>query len=135
MPRRGYRTVAAIAVFAAVSACGTLAERQDAVSTTAVRFERDLSDRRPESLCSALAPVTRDELEQAAEQPCHEAITGEELPAAGAVRHVDVYGGQALVVLEHDTLFLAHFPTGWKISAAGCTPVPQQPYQCKIKGR
>ena len=34
----------------------------------------------------------------------------------------------------HDTVFLAHFPTGWKITAAGCRPRPQRPYQCEIKG-
>ncbi|WP_431945166.1 hypothetical protein [Actinacidiphila sp. bgisy167] len=136
MPRRRHAPMAAaVALAAAVSACGTLAERQDAASTVAESFERALSDQRSGALCSALAPTTRDELEQTAKQPCEEAILRAELPQAGDVRHVDVYGGQARVVLERDTLFLAHFPTGWKVSAAGCTPVPQQPYRCEIKGR
>ncbi|MDX3235045.1 hypothetical protein PV392_04970 [Streptomyces sp. ME03-5709C] len=136
MPRRRYGAMAAgLALVAAVSACGGLTERQDAVSTAAARFEQAWGEQRFGALCSALAPATRDELEQAAKQPCRTAISEEELTAAGEVRHVDVYGGQARVVLEHDTLFLAHFPSGWKISAAGCAPVPQQPYQCKIKGR
>ncbi|WP_431962503.1 hypothetical protein [Actinacidiphila sp. bgisy160] len=125
----------AITLVAVVSACGTLAERRDDASTAVVRFEQALGAQRPGKGCAALAPATRDELEQAAGQPCHDAISQEKLPRAGAVRHVDVYGGQARVILEHDTVFLAHFPTGWKISAAGCTPVPRQPYQCEIKGR
>ncbi|MFI5519963.1 hypothetical protein [Streptomyces platensis] len=88
--------------------------------------------------CAALAPATREELEETAKSGCgpaiSQAIEGQELPASGAVRGLDVYGEQARVVLAEDTVFLAHFPTGWKVTAAGCRPRPQRPYQCEIKG-
>ncbi|MEV5886330.1 hypothetical protein AB0L74_27060 [Streptomyces sp. NPDC052020] len=61
-------------------------------------------------------------------------MSEQQLPQAGAVRTVDVYGGQARVVLGHDTVFLARFPAGWKVTAAGCRPRADQPYQCEIKG-
>jgi hypothetical protein len=38
------------------------------------------------------------------------------------------------VVLERDTVFLSRFPTGWKVTAAGCVPRPGRPYQCAVKG-
>ncbi|MET9426411.1 hypothetical protein [Streptomyces sp. NPDC003036] len=126
--------IGVLAVLTAVSACGTLPERRDEVSTEVTRFEQALGAGQRERLCAALAPATREELEQSAKTRCVEAIEEQELPVAGAVRGVDVYGDQARVVLERDTVFLAHFPTGWKVTAAGCQPRPQRPYACEIKG-
>ncbi|MEV7996398.1 hypothetical protein AB0O67_32265 [Streptomyces sp. NPDC086077] len=118
-----------------VSACGSMSGRRDGVTHEVQRFERALDADQYERLCTALAPATREELEQSAQGGrCVQVIGEQGLPAAGAVRGVDVYGDQARVVLEHDTVFLAHFPTGWKVTAAGCLPRPQRPYQCEIKG-
>ncbi|MEU5576193.1 hypothetical protein ABZ791_03245 [Streptomyces huasconensis] len=63
--------------------------------------------------CAAPAPGTRDELEHSSELPCPEA---------------------SLPLTDRDTLFLSSFPGGWKAIAAGCTPRPEKPYQCRIKG-
>lgn len=123
-----------VVVLAMAGACGTPSERRDGVTAQVARFERALDAGQHERLCTVLAPSTRDELEQSAKRPCAQAIGEQDLPAAGPVRRVDVYGEQARVVLDHDTVFLAHFPTGWKVTAAGCTPRPQRPYQCEIKG-
>ncbi|MBQ0998701.1 MULTISPECIES: hypothetical protein [Streptomyces] len=126
--------VMAVVLLATAGACATPAERRDAVTAQVTRFEQALDAEQPRRLCAALAPTTREELEQSAGHPCDRAIGEQRLPPAGPVRHVDVYGEQARVVLAHDTVFLAHFPTGWKITAAGCRPRPQRPYQCEIKG-
>ncbi|MFI9306898.1 hypothetical protein [Streptomyces triculaminicus] len=117
------------------TACGSLDERRDDARAAAVRFEQALRGGRTAVLCAVLAPGTREEVEQSAEEPCDRAVEGERLPAGGTVRHMDVYGDQARAVLEHDTLFLAHFDAGWKVTAAGCEPRGEQPYQCEIKGR
>ncbi|MEU9212187.1 hypothetical protein AB0D27_30680 [Streptomyces sp. NPDC048415] len=136
MSGRWYRAdlVVVVVALATVSACGTLSERRDGVTAEVTRFEQALHAAQHERLCAALAPATREELEQSAKSRCEQAIGEQELPAAGAVRGVAVYGDQAQVVLEHDTVFLAHFPAGWKVTAAGCRPRPQRPYQCEIKG-
>ncbi|MFD9902955.1 hypothetical protein ACFWX4_01590, partial [Streptomyces sp. NPDC059063] len=81
-----------------------------------------------------LAPGTRDELERSAELPCVRALPDAGLPAGSGVRSVDVYGLRARVVTDRDTLFLSSFPDGWKVTAAGCTPRAEKPYQCLIKG-
>ncbi|MGQ4388544.1 hypothetical protein [Streptomyces sp. SAS_270] len=73
-------------------------------------------------------------MEQSAGSPCTKALPEEQLSYAGAVRKVHVYGRQAQVVLGTDTLFLSVFPAGWRVTAAGCVPRPEQPYQCKVKG-
>ncbi|GHG61291.1 hypothetical protein GCM10018779_28970 [Streptomyces griseocarneus] len=117
------------------TACGSPHERRDDAHAAAVRFEQALGAGRTAVLCAALAPGTREEVEQSAEGPCDRAVERDKLPAGGAVRHVDVYGDQAQAVLEHDTVFLAHFDDGWKVTAAGCEPHGEEPYQCEIKGR
>jgi hypothetical protein len=61
-------------------------------------------------------------------------VLEEELPAAGEVTGTDVYGQWAQVRLTGDTVFLAVFPDGWRVVAAGCTPRPERPYDCVLKG-
>ncbi|WP_409055709.1 hypothetical protein [Streptomyces sp. SYP-A7185] len=135
---RGAGPVALVAVLAAVlSGCGSVQERADAASAAALGFRETLRTTHGARGCAALAPGTREELEQNAELPCARALSDAGLPAADtadAVRVVDVYGRQARVVTDHDTLFLSSFPGGWKITATGCTERPDLPYQCLIKG-
>ncbi|MGW0605791.1 hypothetical protein [Streptomyces sp. NPDC002640] len=121
-----------------IGACGAVEERRHAAQAEATRFALDRDAGRHALLCAALAPGTRDELEETARSGCRDAIRQaieeDDLPAAGAVRAVDVWGDRARVVLEGDTLFLSRFPGGWKVTAAGCEPRPDQPYRCGIKG-
>ena len=94
---------------------------------TAVRAE-------PSAACGLLAPDTREELE-ATSGPCAQAIAKAGVPQPGPVLDVQVYGLDAMVRLEHDTMFLALFDRGWRVTAAGCTPQEQhRPYSCQIKG-
>lgn len=44
--------------------------------------------------CAAPAPQTRQELQESAKTPCPKALFEEQLPHAGAVREVQVYGGR-----------------------------------------
>ncbi|MGN9790638.1 hypothetical protein ACTMTU_05975 [Streptomyces sp. OZ13] len=128
------RAAAVAALVLATSACGSLDERRDDVTAEVTAFEQALGADEFARMCAALAPETLEELEQSGKSPCEQAIGEAELTEAGAVRRVDVYGDQARVVLEKDTVFLSHFPTGWKVTAAGCTPREGRPYQCELKG-
>ncbi|MFF4006839.1 hypothetical protein [Streptomyces sp. NPDC001717] len=47
---------------------------------------------------------------------------------------MEAYGRQALMRMSGDTLFLAQFTGGGKAVAAGCTPRPDKPYRCLLKG-
>lgn len=88
----------------------------------------------PATACSMLAPETLRELEDTS-GPRPQALAYADLPAAGKVLEVDVYGLDARVRMEHDTVFLALFDTGWQVTAAGCTPAKQdRPYSCDVKG-
>ncbi|WP_229864777.1 hypothetical protein [Streptomyces spinoverrucosus] len=119
----------------ALGGCGSAGERSVDASAAATEFERLLSSADFKGLCAALAPETRSELAESEKTSCAEAIAAQDIPFGGAVRKVDVYGRQARVVLESDTLFLSQFRDGWKVVAAGCTPRSGGlPYQCTIKG-
>ncbi len=123
----------AAALLGALTGCGVDA-REDAAVEAASRFEASLRATDTAKGCAALAPGTRDELEQSTDKSCVRALPEAGLPLAGEVRAVDVYGRQARVVTDQDTLFLSSFPGGWKVTAAGCTARPEKPYQCLIKG-
>ncbi|MFH8701413.1 hypothetical protein [Streptomyces chartreusis] len=119
---------------AVLTACSTPGERETAASAAAERFANNVRHSDGTRACAALAPETRQELEQSAKTSCAKAILDEQLPDAGALQGIEVYGQQARAVLTADTLFLSSFPAGWMITAAGCVPRPHQPYQCQVKG-
>lgn len=87
-----------------------------------------------QTACAVLAPATKSELEQSSGKACPSAILEERLPDAGAVRSAAVYGSMAQVRLAGDTVFVAKFKAGWKVMAAGCSPVPGHPYDCDLQG-
>ena len=102
--------------------------------SVARRFHGALADNEPAVACELLAPGTRRELEQSSETSCPQALADAGLPHAATATTVDVYGSNARVVLDGDTLFLARFGTEWKVTAAGCKARPGLPYDCDVKG-
>jgi len=106
------------------------------VADTATRFLAAAASA-PESGCDLLAPATLEQLESDDEQ-CADAI-GEVgsggTPTSGEPR-VEVYGRDAIVRWADQTLFLANFDAGWRVTAAGCEPRGKDlPYDCTIEGR
>lgn len=117
-----------------LSGCGSVRERTDAASTVAVQLLTAVQAEDGAAACAALAPETLSELEESADKPCATAILEEDLPAPAPVTSADVYGQWAQVVLSDDTVFLAMFPGGWRVVAAGCTPRTDRPYDCTLQG-
>ena len=117
-----------------LAGCASAGDREDAAADGAVRVLAAVDAQDGAGACAALAPDTVEEIEQSAGQPCAEAVLDEDLPAPGRVVGADVYGQWAQVRLDDDTLFLAVFPDGWRVVAAGCTPRGKQPYDCRIGG-
>lgn len=116
-----------------LSACSTggAAAAEDAVSG----FQQALiSD--PAKACDLLAPASLQELEKSSEMDCESALQDADLPDGGSPQHTDIAGHSARVVLDTDTVFLSLFDDGWKITAAGCEPPPDDslPYDCTVKG-
>ena len=84
--------------------------------------------------CGLLAPETLEALEDA-DGPCAGALADRLEPATGQAESAEVYGKDAVVRLASDTIFLARFPDGWRVTAAGCTRQQDgRPYECTVKG-
>ncbi|MGB8940360.1 MAG: DUF6766 family protein [Streptomyces sp.] len=91
----------AVVLLALLGGCGSVQEREDSASAAVVHFQENLRTPDTERGCAALAPGTREELEQNAELPCARALSDAGLPEAGTadeVRVVDMYGRRARVV-------------------------------------
>ena len=117
-----------------VAGCASVGDREAAASATAVRMLSAVAVKDGASACAALAPRTRSSLQDSAGTSCDKAILDEQLPAPGTVAGADVYGQWAQVRLPGDTVFLAMFPGGWRVVAAGCTPRNSRPYDCTLQG-
>jgi len=101
------------------------------VQQVAAAFENPSGD--PQGRCALLAPATLAALESDASAPCAQVITAVAL-GGGTARAVEVWGDGAQVRLTADTVFLTETGTGWKVTAAGCEPRGEQPYDCEVEG-
>ncbi len=96
-------------------------------------FEAALERGDASAACDLLAPPTRDELEQSQGEECATALQQQELPAGGETADVQVFGDEAFARMQGDVLFLTNVAGTWMVSAAGCTPQADQPYDCEVK--
>ena len=118
-------------VTAAVVLAGCARAEEPAVEQAATAFEDPAGD--PEARCDLLAPAVRAAFESQESARCSEAI--QDLPTqAGRVESVAIWGGEAQVRMDGDTVFLTDTGAGWRITAAVCTPQPEAPYDCEVEG-
>jgi hypothetical protein len=118
----------------ATAACGSVDDRGATASDAAVRLLQAVDSKDGAAACTLLAPETASELTRSAGKSCAEAILDEDLPEPDAVAGTEVYGQWAQVRLAGDTMFLAAFPGGWRVVAAGCNPQGEKPYDCTLQG-
>jgi hypothetical protein len=100
----------------------------------AVLFHQDAGGGELESACSMLAPATVEKLEGKEPGSCARQLERLGLDEAARVLDARSFGNSAQVILEGDTVFLTRSGSGWKITAAGCTPRGERPYDCELEG-
>ena len=128
---RNHRRLVALACAASLCASGCAGSQDDAATTAALRLLDAAAAGDGVAACAALAAPTRDELEQSSGKPCEEAVLEEELGGDGSAS-VEVFDTMAQVVVGAETVFLSRYDGRWRVVAAGCTPVPDRPYDCSI---
>lgn len=97
-----------LAVLLAASCSSRTDERpraEQAVNQFHAAFKKDDGA----AACALLAPQTRHEVEKSAEAPCDQAITDADLPDLGRLQATDVYGNEARIVADGDTVFVSDF--------------------------
>jgi hypothetical protein len=118
----------------ALGGCATTSPDAHAAEEAAVGFHRALDGADDSAACRLLAPRTVSEVEERSSGACEDALRAMDLPSAGDVVSAGAYGLSAQVILRGDTVFLSLTPSGWLVTAAGCTRVPDQPYDCVVRG-
>jgi hypothetical protein len=131
---RTLRLLGLTALAAVLGGCGTLGPDTAGAAGAAEAFHVATAHGDGAAACSRLSVRVADELEQSAGAPCAQAVLSADVPAASQVREVQVWGGRGLVVLDHDVVFVAEFDAGWRVTAAGCSPRKDRPYDCTVKG-
>ncbi len=98
----------------------------------AVRFARSS----PTDACGLLAPETVESVESHGGTDCPQGLAQLHLPTGTQVRGVEVAGEGAQVMMADQVIFLARFPEGWRVTAAGCIRNdvdPAVPYDCEVE--
>jgi uncharacterized protein YjbJ (UPF0337 family) len=118
----------------AVALAGCTATPERASVTSAARaFVGEVRSGQGDSACGLLTDDARSSVPGATDQSCADAITGVK-EQAGDITAVQVWGDAAQVRIAGDVLFLRKVAGKWRVRAAGCTPQPQGPYDCKVGG-
>lgn len=130
---RGRWTATAALIALLVGAgCGTEDSERDARRTVEA-FYAALAEEDGARACGRLSEQTASRLERSAGRPCEEAVLELGLSASGVVE-TSVWVTSAQVSLRTgETVFLGETTSGWRISAAGCDPVPGLPYECELE--
>jgi hypothetical protein len=126
-------TAGVIAVTLLPVLAGCAATSRSEVTGVVTRFYRAYEHRDGAAACALLAPETRRSVAESADAACASALLDEPLPRPGQASSASVYGDQAQVRLDRDTVFLARFADGWKLVAVGCRPRPERPYDCDVE--
>lgn len=136
-PRRRGRgrvaTALATVGLAVLAGCGADVERTEAARAADAFTASGAQD--PAAACARLAPRALEDVEE--EGPCASALREAGLPPAGRRLGVTVAGHSAQVRYTGDTVFLARFDDGWRVTAAGCRRAaadPAVPYDCTVDG-
>ena len=127
--RRGGALLAGAGALALLTGCASASDPD--VAAVATAFEDPGGD--PQARCDLLAPATLATFEADESAPCADAIADVPLPG-GEAGEVQVWGGDAQVRLGDDTVFLTETSAGWKVTAAGCEPRGEAPYDCEVEG-
>jgi hypothetical protein len=118
----------------ALGGCAPAADRARAADSAALQLFTRLHAKDGGAACAMLAPDTAAEVAESGGKPCAQAILDEDLADPGVVAKTAVYGQRAQVRLTGDTVFLAVFPGGWRVVAAGCRPGgADRPYDCSVQ--
>lgn len=126
-----YRMVGLLSAAVLLAGCAVDAAQQEIVAAASEFVRADA-----ERACALLAPQTLESLERRAKAACPPALAALGLPKDVDVRRAEVAGESGQVQFGDDVVFLARFPDGWRVTAAGCQRTDLDaavPYECEVE--
>lgn len=116
----------------AVSGCGS-GGSEDNARRSVERFFAALERRDGRAACRELSPEAASAVARAEKKPCGTAVLSLGITPA-PIRRVRVYVDAAQAKLGGGgVVFLDETSAGWRISAAGCKPQREMPYDCELE--
>lgn len=138
-PLPGAWAASAVVLVAAAAGCAGPgdADAQDVVD----RFYVAVAAGDGDAACALLLAAAAEALAEEERAPCAEALLDPAGPgavlgeraAAATVETVRRAGSQAQVLTASDTVFLARSGDTWVVSAVGCDPRGERPYDCEVE--
>ena len=117
-----------------LAGCGSVSDRETSAAGVAERFLAAVAADDGAAACGVLTPDAVATIEEDSGDPCADAVLDEDLPGPRPPTDTAVYGQWARVRLGDEAVFLAMFPGGWRVAAAGCRPRGERPYDCAVDG-
>lgn len=126
--RGGFTLAAAVLLLAG---CGSTHEGE--VEQVAEDLHAAIKAEDGATACELLSEEAQKALQETGDS-CQVAVLEAGLSPDGRVEKVSVYDTSGQVRYDDDVVFLADFPEGWKVIAAGCVPQADAPYDCTVDG-
>lgn len=126
------RATAVVLLVGLLGLVGCSAAATPQVRSTAGSFQTAVRSGDLERACAMLSDQARAALQLTSARPCGQALQDIDL-ASDQPATIEVWGDNAQARWPGGALFLAEFPSGWKITGAGCRPLPNQPYACAVR--
>jgi hypothetical protein len=105
----------------------------DGAGKAVERFARAIDERDGGAACRELSADTRGALESEEGRPCEQALLELQL-SLGSVSEVKIAEASATVELsEGGSVYLEETSEGWRITAVGCEPRPEEPDECEVE--
>jgi len=137
--RRRLHAPAVAALVAAAAGCGGPGD--DAAQDVVARFYAAVAAGDGDAACALLLTAAAEDLTEEEQAPCPRALLDPAGPGGvlteraedAAVEAVHRAGSQAQVVTASDTVFLARSGDTWVVTAVGCDPRGERPYDCEVE--
>ncbi|MQA78809.1 MAG: hypothetical protein GEV10_10095 [Streptosporangiales bacterium] len=125
------RGVVVVAVAVLCAGCGQSVDAA-AVRESAQAFLGAVRMQDGARACEVFAQKVVDDL-TAGGGTCADELAQRSLDGDATISAVAVWGDRAQVKTSGDTLFLARYGAAWRVTAAGCRPRAEGPYECEVE--
>jgi hypothetical protein len=98
-----------------------------------VAFEAAARQQDVDAACGLLTEDAAHEVAKSSSS-CAEGLSDLELPDSGSWTNTEVYGQEARLRFQHDTVFVTKTPAGWRVAAAGCQEEQDGSFDCLVQG-